>query len=407
MKENGPRIRQLLLYMLILLLGGTLYAWSVFCEPLAANLSVLTGRPVTSSSLSLAFSLSFVGSPAGMMLAGAVHRRAGLRAGIAAGSVMFMIGMAGTAFSPRPWLLILFYGIFFGIGSGMIFCSALAGAVALFPGHRGVAGGLASMSWGLSSMLYAPLASALVQAVGITKTMAGIAVCSGGLILLLTFLLRADLCGGPAAARTENSASGREVVWKDMIRTPEFRLMWIFMMLSCTASLMLFSSCVPIATRQLGISAMQASFVVALLALASTCGRFCGGLLSDFLGRINTLLLAVVILVFGLTAMLFSSQGQVALFALGCIGLGGAYGAINAIYPSFVADVFGARELSRNYGFMNLACCAASFAGPALLVLTSREGGYALTYASAIAVSALGLCTGWLLKRQLRPQRTP
>ena len=406
MKENGPRIRQLLLYMLILLLGGTLYAWSVFCEPLAANLSALTGRPVTSSSLSLAFSLSFVGSPAGMMLAGALHRRAGLRAGIAAGSAMFIIGMAGTAFSPRPWLLILFYGIFFGIGSGMIFCSALSGAVALFPGHRGVAGGLASMSWGLSSMLYAPLDSALVQAVGITTTMAGIAVCSGGLIWLLTFLLRADLCGGPAA-RTESIASGREVVWKDMIRTPEFRLMWIFMMLSCTASLMLFSSCVPIATRQLGISEMQASFVVALLALASTCGRFCGGLLSDFLGRINTLLLAVVILVFGLTAMLFSSQGQVALFALGCIGLGVTYGSVNAIYPSFVADVFGARELSRNYGFMNLACCAASFAGPALLYLTSREGGYALTYASAIAVSALGLCTGWLLKRQLRPQRNP
>lgn len=58
---------------------GSIYAWSVFAGPKAAQLSQLLGHVVTAGDLSLAFSLANGLAPIPMVLGGFINDRAGPR----------------------------------------------------------------------------------------------------------------------------------------------------------------------------------------------------------------------------------------------------------------------------------------------------------------------------------------
>jgi MFS family permease len=135
---------------------------------------------------------------------------------------------------------------------------------------------------------------------------------------------------------------------------------------------------------------------VSVLCLFNTAGRLVAGTLSDKLGRINTLVFALVIALLGLaTLYICGLNGSAVLFAIGIMLIGVCFGTFMGVFPGFCADQFGARYNTVNYGIMWIGFSAAGIIGPSVLTAVhNATGAYSMAFviAFAMAVLGLGLC---------------
>jgi len=142
----------------------------------------------------------------------------------------------------------------------------------------------------------------------------------------------------------------RNLYSKQMLKTPYYYLMTFALMLACISGLMVINFARDIARLQ-GFTGGIATVAILAIGLSNSGGRIIWGLISDKLGRLNS-----IFILLGLTTVLspfmaiVPGGGVFAIIAL--IGL--CYGGILAIFPALTAEVFGAKNLATNYGFVLL-----------------------------------------------------
>lgn len=395
------------------LFAGSFYAWSVFSGPLAARLSALTGTAVTAADLGLIFSLASAVNPFAMVAGGWVNDRFGPRAVITAGGIMIGGGLILSSLVESVLALTLVYGIVFGLGVGLTYTSTIGSSIKYFPDRRGLAGGISSMSYGLSSIILPPVASALILALGIEQTLlilgsvTGCVIVAGGLLSRRCpdgiALMISD--GGNDSKKENAPAAARsrpDMNWREMIATPVFWCMLLFFVTGSTGALMLISSAATIAQQQIGLSVAASAGAVSLLAIMNASGRFIAGFASDRFGRIPTLFLCLTSAVSGLLLLHSAGTGSAALFFTGISLVALCYGGFVGIYPGFTVDEFGAKHNSVNYGIMAAGFSSGGILGPWILKLTAASGGYAAAYEAALAVCAAGFVLGALCARLQR-----
>ena len=139
----------------------------------------------------------------------------------------------------------------------------------------------------------------------------------------------------------------------------------------------------------IGMSVAAATTVVSILALFNTGGRIIAGYVSDKIGRINTLAIAFVLAIIGLTCLYFSGQGDVTKFYIGIISVGVSFGAFMGVFPGFTADQFGTKHNSVNYGIMFIGFAISGYFGP-----TVMKNVYAAdhSYQRAFLIAAVLMC---------------
>lgn len=391
--QISGRGRKLLLFCLANLFGGSVYAWSLFAVPIAAELS-RAGVPATPADLAFAFSLAMAGTPIGMVAGGWLNDRFGPRASLPFGALFMFTGLALAARAPSALLVNLAYGLVYGIGSGANFTSSTANAIRLFPERRGLASGLATMAFGMSSIAAPVLAGFLLSRLATVDAVTAFA----GIVAAAVACCGLAAGRIPEAPKTPSQAGPRVKGFscgpREMAKTPLFWLLFLFMAGETIAGMALFSQMAGIARSQIGLSAALCALSVSALALANTCGRFIAGAASDRFGRIETLLAMATAGIVGLLALSLAREGDAAIFFLGlaCIGL--PFGGFMGIYPSIVAELFGTAHMSVNYGFMAFSYTLAGFAGPVLLRALDGTGAGALPYLALAALSAAGLLAG-------------
>ena len=200
----------------------------------------------------------------------------------------------------------------------------------------------------------------------------------------------------PAAPKNlpERAASPKtvDISWKDMVKTKEFALMFILFALSSSVGLMVIGNISKIASIQDPLNAVgYAALLVALLAVFNTVGRVIGGILSDKIGRINTLLAAFAIQ--AVNMLLFSAFDNFLLFTLGALLVGFSYGTLLSVFPSMTADLFGLKNYGTNYGIV--------FLGWGLSIVLDLTGTFTLAYFICAAIMALCLFLGFLCRKTL------
>ena len=413
MNIRQSRWLTLFVFCVINLFTGSLYAWSVFSGPLATRLSTLSGHPVTPTDLGVIFSIATSVNPFAMIAGGWVNDRFGARAVIPVGGVMIGVGMILASMMESVTGLMLVYGVCFGIGVGLTYTSTISSSIKFFPDRRGLAGGVASMSYGFSSILLPPIASALIVSLGIEKTLLLLGILCGAVIVVGGLLSRRcpdniEELIFPAGTLTQDSprSSRHDMNWREMMATPLFWMMLLLFITGSTAALMMISSAATIAQQQIGASLSLAALSVSLLAVMNAAGRIVGGTVSDKIGRIPALLVNLVIAIVGLALLLLSKEGAVMGFIAGLSCVGFCYGGFVGVFPGFTVDQFGAKHNSVNYGIMAAGFSLGGVIGPWLLRLFSQPGHYDHAYWAAMVVSALGflfaaICVV-LIKRQKR-----
>lgn len=394
MNLTQQRWRLLAVSCLINLFAGSIYAWSVFGSALAARLTDLTGAAVTGADLALAFGIANGLGPVPMIFGGAVNDRFGPRFVIMAGGLLMGLGLFLTGSVETPAGVVLSYGLFFGLGLGLVYGCTINNTMKFFPDRRGLVGGLTTAAYGISSVLVPPVASLLIAKTGVSSALQIFGVLFGVVIVTGGFLSMRCPPGfvpdgwTPPAGR---AAGGVERNWRAMLASSEFPPMIVLLMCGAIAAMMVIAHVFTIARDQMAWSAAEASAAVSIIALANTFGRIFAGSLSDRLGRLPALSLGLFLSLTGLAALASAGPEAGALFYAGLVAVGLSFGSFMGVFPGYTAEVFGSRHNSVNFGIMFAGFSAAGIAGP-LLMGSLRAAGfdYPVCYLAGGLISAAG-----------------
>ena len=396
---NLTRKRWLLLAIscAICFCAGSIYAWSVFAGPLAARLSAITGTALTPGDLASAFALANAVGPIPMILGGAVTDRWGPRPVIMTGGLLMGAGLVLSGLATSIPMLLVSYGLLFGLGLGLTYGCVINNTLKFFPDHRGLVGGLTTAIYGSCSVLLPPVANVAIEALGVTASLElfgwvfGAVIVAGGFFSMKCpagFLPE----GMAAVAKKAAPASKRDVDWRGMVSTPVFWAMAAMLLCGAVSGMMILSQAATIAQQQAGMTVAAAAAAVSILALANTAGRLLAGVLSDKLGRLAALCSAVVLQMAGLFCLIGASAEAVPLFYAGIVATGVAFGSFMGVFPGFTADEFGTSHNAVNYGIMFAGFAVAGTVGPTLMrSILAGGGSYASCYLAALVISGAGL----------------
>ena len=169
---------------LINLCIGSLYVWSVFASPMAEKLNALSGsNTFTSASLAIVFTVANSVGPITMISGGYINDKLGPKWVVFFGGLLFGGGMLASGFATSIPMLIIIYGLGCGLGMGLAYGCTINNSVKFFPDKRGLIGGIATATYGLSSVLIPPVANALMNAVGVSQTFI---ILGGAFILIIS-----------------------------------------------------------------------------------------------------------------------------------------------------------------------------------------------------------------------------
>ena len=384
---------------LINLCIGSMYAWSSLSAPMARELNANL-----SSVFSTANAVSFIA----MIIGGLLNDKYGPRWVMVTGGVLFGLGMFFSGLAQSVGHLLLTYGLAVGLGMSLIYGCTISNTIKFFPDKRGMAGGMTTASYGISSVIFAPLADWISSFVGARMTF----MILGGVFLVIicagSFLVdRAPAGFLPTGFVPAVPASGKKAVDKtpvEMLKMPVFYVMLVMLTCGGTFGLMIISTAKGLAMDMAGTDAATATLFVSMLCLFNTAGRLVAGTLSDKLGRINTLSGALVCALAGLTILYVCGMvPSLTLFALGVILIGICFGTFMGVFPGFCTDQFGTRNNTVNYGIMWIGFSAAGILGPSVLTsIHNATGSYQGAFLVAIAMAGLGLALSFAYRKMTR-----
>lgn len=342
---------------------GILYIWSIISKALINDLH-WSGKQA-----SLPYTVVTITFVISMTIFGKLQDTRGPRITATIASILLGCGIILSGLFVSPIMLVVTFGIIAGAGIGTAYVSAVPPAVKWFPPEKkGMVTGLSVAGVGISAIIYSPLSSAMIQSVGISKTFVYIGIAVLVIMVALSqFLVNPPAGYNPSAGNNPSGgynpnnpgkqnkpaagAAGvpvKDIGLRDVIKTSSFYRLWIMFAFSSSAGLMIIGHAANITKVQ--ISWEGGFYLVILLAVFNTLGRFFGGTISDKIGRIN--MMRIIFAVQAVNMLLFTFYGSIGLLALGISVAGLCYGASFSVFPATVMDLYGTKNLGANFGLI-------------------------------------------------------
>ena len=396
--------------ILIQLALGAIYAWSVFTPSLVnAGWSKENTQWVFATGLaSFAIFMVYAGKKIGTW----GPQRLSLIGGVILGLGYLLAGLfGGNSF----WLLLILIGLVGGAGIGFAYVVPIAVGMRWFPDKKGMITGLAVAGFGFGAMLWVKLAGDwgnLISGLGLSNTFT-----IYGFAFALMVIIGAMWMKFPPAdwkpagfeakqASTVQTKDIQEFSSNEMLSKVQFYLIFLTFVFSAGAGLMSIGlmKLYPMeALQSAGISAVQASAIAGtamavFFSLANGLGRIIWGLISDKLGRKNSIIIMTATQ--GIIVILFTYMaGTEILLYLGAALIGFNFGGNFALFPTITADTFGAKNVGQNYPFVFLAYGVGGILGPILGGKMGDLGNFPL----AFTISGIAVLVGTILILIVRP----
>lgn len=370
---------------------GAVYAWSVFRTPLAKQF----GWSISEVTLTFTISIFVLGIAA--FFGGLWLNRRGPRVVALTGGVLYGLGVFLASFSAHKlWWLYLSYGLIGGLGLGFGYIVPVAVLVKWFPDRRGLITGIAVGGFGAGALITAPVATKLIQTIGVLSTFTYLGIA----YLIVTVLAALFMQNPPDGWKPEGWTSTRfrttrgsvhDYTLAEALRTWQWYALWLLLFLNTTAGISIISQEAPIFEELVGVTAVVAASMVGIASIGNAVGRVFWAWVSDLITRRATFLV-----MFLLQVLLFWFLPNVRIVALMTIltfivlmCYGGGFGTM----PAFAADYFGSKNVGPIYGLMLTAWGCASLIGPLLIAymrqMTGSYHGALHIIAGLMAISAL------------------
>ncbi len=379
---------------------GAVYAWSVFRTPLSKLFHS------TISEVTLAFTIAIFVVGFASFFGGLWLNRVGPRVVVLTGGLLYGGGSFLASFSSGlPWLY-LSYGVIGGIGLGFGYIVPISVLVKWFPDRRGLMTGVAVGGFGAGALVTAPVATRLIQSVGVLHTFAylGIAylivTCAGGWFMTNppSGWLPEGWTPGP---QEKAHRAAKDFTLGEALKSWQWWALWLLLFLNTSAGISIISQEAPLFQEEAKITAIIAAGMVGIVSIGNALGRVFWAWVSDGITR-----RATFVVMYLLQAALFwflpsihsvTSLTVVAFIILMCYG--GGFGTM----PAFAADYFGAKNVGPIYGLMLTAWGFASAFGPLLIAHMRQVSG---AYLSGLHVIALIMALSIALPLLVKPPTT-
>jgi OFA family oxalate/formate antiporter-like MFS transporter len=386
---------------LILLLGiignlalGVAYASSVLSKPMMENMLGIDPTQVKAY-FSIIFTLSFLFLPVGMMLAGRLERISH-RLPIALGAIIYGAGVFTSSYVTDFYVFCITFGFALSFGAGLAYGPIVASAVRWFPDKKGLASGLAVSALGFGPVWIAPLCALLLAKGFLVQQVLQIlgAICF--VAIGIAVLIPAAPQIRAANVRERNTKKNNDLAWTQILGTSKFWLLFVLLFLGTLPGMMIISAA-KIIFQDIGkYTDVQAASLVAFLAAANALGRFGWGTVSDYIGRINALILMYIFAASAMIALTLPAASTPAMLVFIVFVVGVTFGGYLGLFPSFCAESFGLKNMAMNYAFLFCAFAAAAIVGPRIYVLFDPKSAFYV----AFGLTLTG-CVVALLYRQI------
>ena len=387
--------------VIVLLLVGMVYAWSVISKSIAAYFPEWS-----MAQLSLTFTITMVMFCVGGMIAGFCAKKIKSRWYVVFAAILMLAGFLLTSATSSLGMLYIGFGVFCGIGAGLAYNAVLSTMSAWFPDKQGLISGILLMGFGLSSFLIGKVYAAVTPSDGsdiwrMTFRILGILVF---VVLLICsfFFVRPD-----AAAQAVGSKKGviretaLDITSGEMVKVPAFWMYYIWAILLSAAGLVLVSQASGIA-GQIGtnISDGGIATVVGLISILNGIGRLIFGAVFDKKGyRLTMIVVMVIFVAAALCLILALMSGQFLLIILGFMIGGLAYGGVMPTNSAIISDFFGRTNYAMNYSLINTNLIIASVASTIAGRLYDISQSYMSTMVMLLCLIIVGFAVFFGVRR--------
>jgi MFS family permease len=381
---------------------GSVYAWSVFVQPLTDFYAGAGGLAVTPNEVLLPFAVVLAVFALTMPFTGPLIDRYGPRNATILGGVLAGLGWIFASVAASPLMLSVLFGVAGGIGVGIAYSVLVAVAACWFPDRRGLAVGISVLGVGFSAFFTANIAGYLIGLTGVMNTFR----IFGVVIMALTVLLAIPLRfpdpgwvpqGWTPPGMTPGGEPPCEYDRSRMLRTPTFYGLWACYFIGCLAGLMAVSIAQPVGT-EVGIEAGLATFLVGFFAIFNGAGRPVFGTLTDRITPRNTAIVSFCLI--AMASILMWQIPSVPVYIVSFAVLWGCLGGWLAIAPTATGSFFGTCDYPRCYGVVFLAFGAGAIAGPQLAgFIKASTGTYFGVFPYVLALALAGILIAFTLMK--------
>jgi MFS family permease len=387
---------------------GARYSYGVFVRSLDADFGMT--RAATSGIFSVYMLLCcLLAATGGWAMDKYGPRKIGIFMGAFTGLSLILTSQARAS-----WQLLITYSLFLSLGTGPAYGLVNSTTSRWFVKRRGIAVGITSAGGGVGAIVLAPFATYLISnfdwrtAFIVTGSLSGI-----GMIAASLFLIKEPRDIGHLPYGTNSELPENDIPTKENLLDPpsvtldrawkmnQFWLLglsWLFLALALH---MVFIHVVPYAL-DMGISPMDAAFILSMMGLANIPGRLVVGKLSDTMGT-KSLGVSCALIQLGALLWLMGSSQLWMLYVFATV-YGFLWGGSGTVITVLTVDIFGTPSLGAIMGMMSSGWAIGAAIGPAL-------GGYLFDvsgrYHAAFVAGAAALLTAACLMGMIRKVSHP
>lgn len=395
MSESKARVfdRRLVVVsaILIQLCLGSLYAWSVFTPYLKE-----APYNFTNTQTQVIFSVSLAVFAIVMVMAGRWQAKSGphivaLTGGVVLGAGYILAGLLGRSFISQ----LIFIGLVGGAGIGLAYVCPLAVSMKWFPDKKGLIAGLAVAGFGFGATIWVKLAGSwgnLLENMGVLNVFLLYGAIFAAVVIGSSFWMVNPPDGWKpkgwnpdTAQKNAGKATGTGLDnydSKTMLKSWQFKSLWVMFLFSAMAGLLVIGNMklfgIEVLQDRRGLTAAEASAIAGtaigvFYSLANGLGRIIWGTISDKIGPKTALILMCIFQSLAMLSLYWMAGSQILLFIVAAV-IGFNFGGNFSLFPTMTADLFGAKTVGVNYGWVFTAYGMGGIIGP-ILAGVIRDSG--------------------------------
>jgi MFS family permease len=317
------------------------------------------------------------------VFAGMLADRFGAFRVLAAGALLYALGLAGMALPTTPLVFALTAGVLIGAAQAGTTYAIVYGVIGrqIEPAKRSWAMGIAAAAGSFGQFLMVPVEQGLIGRLGWQQALLVLGACAL-LIAPLALGLREPGVGAGHAARREQTIMQ---ALREALSYPSFQLLMAGYFV-CGFQVVFIGVHMPSYLKDKGLSPQVASYALALIGLFNVIGTYTVGMLGQRLARRKILAAIYLGRSIAIALFLWAPLSPLSVYVFSAV-IGLLW--LSTVPPTnaTIAQIFGVAHLSMLGGFAFFSHQIGSFLGVWLGgVLYDRTGSYDVVWAIAIAL---------------------
>ncbi len=389
-----------ILGLLMMLVLGIIYAWSIFVSPLEAEFGW------TRVETSITFTVMLCFFTIGQFVGGQLGDRWGARKVMSMAGIILGAGFFLASFTNSLLWLYIFYGACCGFPIGLCMNNNVNTCLRWFPDKVGFINGFVIMGYGLSSLILGPLVNYIIYTFGWQMAFRVLAVFA----LVMVFGFAQFYKFPPAGWKPKGFeippaiAKGMEtgLLPKQMLSTSSFWIVFTWFVIIHTCGFMLISS-MAVHSMHVGATAATAAIITGILGVFNGVGRPGMGFIADKLpGKKRMMIIDAIMMAIGLVLLVFLPKimSPTVGVTIGAAVIGFAFGGSVSIVIGTIREFFGAKMVGANIGILAWGDLPAGILGPMIgAKIFASTGSYLNAFILGIVLCIPGIILPLFIKQ--------